>query len=105
MALKRPCRTCPTLPRRRVERLSEYAVELAYRIGEIRFWRLDEEMKVIVREAKGMNDDAEARNHRIEHQQEGATIVIIQEDRLPGVSPRGSVIGRAWEFDPKRAGH
>jgi len=63
MALKRPCRTCPTC-RGGGEGLSEYAVELAYRLGEIRFRRLDKEMKVVVDEAKGMNDDAERETTR-----------------------------------------
>jgi hypothetical protein len=58
-----------------------------------------------VHQAIGQHLGIEALHRLRHHRQQRAAIVVVHEDRLAPVSPRGDVVNRTGELDAQRAGH
>lgn len=60
---------------------------------------------VVIHETVGVAPKAVASNHLSQDPEEGKEIDIIQEDRLPRVSPGGDVVQRTRKFHPQWPHH
>jgi hypothetical protein len=81
-----------------IEPLGVGAVQPLHAAGEVRFRRLDDQMKVIGHEHVSNDGPAEACGRHAEEGEEGPPIMIVAEDRSAFVTARGDVVERSSEF-------
>ena len=88
-----------------VEPLGIDAVELAHAAREIGLGRLDDQMVVVGHLAPDVTAPTEPLAHDGEDVEESAPVVVVEEDVVTRVAPRGEMIERAGKFDPQGPSH
>jgi hypothetical protein len=88
-----------------VESLRVHPVEVSHRDGEIRLEGLQQQMIVIAHEAIGVTQHTVAGDGGCQNDQESRAVIIIFENRAPGIPTRSDVIDPAGKLEPERPGH
>ncbi len=88
-----------------IELLSVNTVELAEGRRQVPVRCLQQEVVVVSHQAIRMNHDVESFDDRPECRQEPSSIVIVEKDVLPGVSPRDDVVDASRHLQTEGSGH
>jgi hypothetical protein len=88
-----------------IEGLGVDPVELTHGPRQVGIGRFYDQMKVVIHQAIGMQQEMKPSNDVRQHIEEPLSVLIIDEDGLPGVAAGGDVVERAGKFDAQRSGH
>ena len=88
-----------------IEGLGVDPVELAHGPRQIGVGRLYNQVKVVVHQAIGVQQQMKPSNDARQHIEEPLPVLVIHEDVLPGVAARGDMVERARKFKAQRSGH
>ncbi len=68
-----------------VEGLGIYTVELAHGLRQIGVWRLHDQVKMVIHQAVGVQQEMKPRNDMYQHIEEPLPVLVIHEDVLPAL--------------------
>lgn len=88
-----------------IKGLGVHAIELTHAPGQIRLRGFQQKMVVVVHQAIGMAEPAEASHRLGQDRQPGLAIRVIARDPLAGVAPTGNMVDGVGKLKSQGTGH
>ena len=103
--LEAPLEEMPHLAMPAVVGLRVDAIDLSHQPGQVRAAGMQDQMIMVAHQAIGQCTGIEAVKGCSNHVQKCPPVLVVVEDRLAPVAPRGNVVNRSGKFDAQGAGH